>query len=266
LVGLLLVACGERSEDLLGEVKARGEIRIASDPNYAPQSFLKEDGTLDGFDVDVAREIARRLGVTPKFVTPEWDAVIAGNWDRQWDIVVASAAVTKERTEVLYFSVPYYYTPAQFAVRADLAAEVTRVEDFAGRVVCVGSSTTYEDYLNGRLELEGDAPFMQVHGVTVKTVASDAECIQALQAGSQEIEGVLTSLVLVTDAVSAGGPLVSVDAPVFYESLAVALDKSVPKSESLLAAIDEIIGQMHQDGTLTQLSLKWYGVDLTVKE
>ena len=88
---------------------------MGSVPNYAPQSFLKSDGTFEGFDIDVANEIAKRLGVTAKFETPDFSIVEAGNWAERFDISVGSVTITEKRKGTLDFNEPYYYTPAQMA-------------------------------------------------------------------------------------------------------------------------------------------------------
>ena len=92
LTALALVACGGAAEPeaaegtaadgLLGDILERGVVRVSTDPNYEPQSFLDESGEFIGFDVDVAREIATRLGVEVEFVTPDWDIITAGNEDQ----------------------------------------------------------------------------------------------------------------------------------------------------------------------------------------
>ena len=66
-------------EDLLDQVLAAGKLVVSTDPNYAPQSFLNADGELDGFDINVAQEVAKRLGVEVEFVTPDWDLITAAN-------------------------------------------------------------------------------------------------------------------------------------------------------------------------------------------
>lgn len=63
---------------------------MATDANWAPQSFLNDNNEMDGFDVDVAREIAKRMGVDIEFVTPDWSIITAGNWAGRWDISVGS--------------------------------------------------------------------------------------------------------------------------------------------------------------------------------
>jgi polar amino acid transport system substrate-binding protein len=151
---VLLAACGGGGDDLLAEIEDNGTIRISTDANYAPQSFLNDDGEFVGFDIDVAKEIASRLGVEVDFKTPDWDLITAGNWGGQWDMSVGSMTVTTARQEVLDFADPaYYYTPAQFAA-AD-GSGIDSLADVAGQTVCVGLSTTYETWLNGDIEALG---------------------------------------------------------------------------------------------------------------
>jgi ABC-type amino acid transport substrate-binding protein len=99
----------------LAQVCEAGVIVVSTDPAYPPQSFLNESGEYEGFDIDVAREIATRLGVEVEFTDPTFDAVVAGNWSGRWDMSVGSVTVTEDRTEVLDFTQPYYFTPAQMA-------------------------------------------------------------------------------------------------------------------------------------------------------
>jgi len=99
------------------EVCDAGVLIVSTDPAYPPQSFLNEStGEYEGFDIDVATEIATRLGVVVEFTDPTFDAVVAGGWGGRWDVSVGSVTVTEERKSVLDFTRPYYFTPAQMAV------------------------------------------------------------------------------------------------------------------------------------------------------
>jgi len=265
IASLLLSACGGAgAKDLLSTVKARGAMRVSTDPNYKPQSFLNEKGELDGFDIDVSKEVAKRLGVKVEFVTPDWDAITGGNWGGRWDASIGSMTITPDRKKALFFSTPYYYTPAQFAVPKD--STLASIDDLTGKTVCVGSSTTYEDYLNEKLTLEGETIIKQVKGAKAQTLPTDQECVQAFQAGRKEAQALLTAQPVVEDAIKAGAPIKKLGAPVYYEDLAAAMDKNVANSDSFVAAVTKAIEDMHKDGTLTKLSTKWYGVDLTKKQ
>ena len=99
----------------LAQVCEAGTIVVSTDPAYPPQSFLNDAGEYEGFDIDVANEIGQRLGVDVEFTDPTFDAVVAGNWSGRWDMSVGSVTVTEARMEVLDFTQPYYFTPAQMA-------------------------------------------------------------------------------------------------------------------------------------------------------
>ncbi len=268
--GLALSACGgatDSSNTLLGAIEESGKIRVSTDPNYEPQSFLDANGDFVGFDVDVAREIAQRLGVEAEFVTPDWDVITAGNWGGQWDMSVGSMTVTTDRQQILDFAEPaYYYTPAQFAA-ADNSG-IDQLADISGQVVCVGVSTTYETWLAGDMSALGlpDASIYEQPpaNVSVVPLSTDAECPQSIQAGRPEFQVFLTSNTVVEAAINSGVAVHRVGSPVFSENLAVAFDKnSELNDDTLVAKVSEIIQQMHDDGTLRELSLKWFGEDLS---
>ncbi len=251
-------------EDLLDQVMAAGKLLVSTDPNYAPQSFLNESGELDGFDVDVAKEVASRLGVDIEFVTPDWDLITAGNWGGRWDLSIGSMTPTEDRAQVLWFTDPYYYTPASFAVHRD-NADIAGPEDLSGKMVGLGTATTYEAYLNDQLNIMGGTvAFDPPSGVEVKPYTTDAEAIQDLALGDGvRLDAVMSAQPTIQQAIDSGVPLKYVGTPAFYEPLAFALDKSRGASEVMLAELNEIIAGMHEDGTLSDLSTEWYGIDLT---
>ena len=100
-------------------IKSNNELMIATDANWAPYSYINDAGEMEGFDVDVGREIAKRMGVEARFITPSWDIITSGNWNMRWDVSVGSMTPTETRSEVLNFPAVYYYTPAGFAVHTD---------------------------------------------------------------------------------------------------------------------------------------------------
>ncbi len=283
VVTLLLSACRGQAvqppSDLLSAIKARGYILVSTDPNYEPQSFLNPEGKrpadtrcpadaltsaeMQGFDVDVAIAVGKALGVETCFATPSWDAITAGNWADKWDISIGSMTITRERQKVLDFSIPYYYATAVVAVHKD--SGITSLDQLAGQALCVGTATTYETWLNGGdLGFPPSSIFAQPPAnVKVFALETDQECAQALAAGRKDFVGYVTSETVVNANVAAGMPVVKL-APVFAEELAAALDKASSLSNaSLLAEVNKIFETMHQDGTLSQLSVKWFGEDLT---
>jgi polar amino acid transport system substrate-binding protein len=261
-------ACADAPEgDLLATICEAGTIRVATDPAYPPQSELLPDGTFEGFDIDVANEIGERLGVEVQFETPNFDEVVAGSWAGRFDISVGSVTITSEREGVLDFTAPYYYTPAQML--ATEASGITDLEGLAGMTVCVGEATTYQSWLEGALQLAGGSPdpTEPPDGVEVTTFSTDTECADAVAGGRTEFEGWLTSSTTAAAALADGAAFVEVGDPVFFEALAVATDKAGPAHDALQAALDQIVAEMHEDGTLSGFSETWFdGLDLTVTE
>ena len=285
LASLVLSACGgsaSQASDLLGAINERGYILISTDPNYEPQSFLNTEGQrpadtkcpsdalttaeMQGFDVDVAIAIGDALGVETCFATPGWDLLTAGNWADKWDMSVGSMTITTSRQQVLDFSVPYYYTPAVVAVAAD--SGFTTLESLSGQALCAGVSTTYEYWLNNDMEnlgLPESSIYAKVpENVTVVPLDSDQECAQAIASGRTDFVGYVTSETVVDANLAAGMPVVKLEDVVYSEDLAAAFDKaSTLNTATLMAKVNEVFTAMHADGTLTELSNKWFGMDIT---
>lgn len=257
-------AAGPIPGGLLDFVTKAGTIRVSTDPQYPPQSELKPDGTFQGFDIDVAIEIAKRMGLEVKFETPSWDTITAGSWGGRWDLSVGSMTITSAREAVIAFSEPYYNTPAQMAASA--ASGITSLDGLAGKTICVGEATTYLDWINGTLDFGTESPTTKPpEGAQATTLSTDRLCAEAWMAGRTEFEGWLSSSTTVDAAIAEGLPLVKVGDPVFSEPLAAATDKSGPDPTDFIAKVNEILAAMHADGTLTKLSETWFGMDMTKK-
>jgi polar amino acid transport system substrate-binding protein len=251
---------------LLDKVLQAGTIKMSTDPQYPPQSELTADGEYQGFDIDVGTEIAKRLGVEIAFETPSWDVLTAGSWGGRWDFSVGSMTITKPRLEVLDFTDPYYYTPAQMAVRSD--SGITTLDGLAGKTICVAIATTYLDWINGALEFGVETPqATPPEGAQATTLDTDRLCAEAWKAGRTDFDGWLSSATTVQDAIDDGLPVMKVGDPVFYEPLAAAFDKSGPDPSDMVSRVNEILAEMRADGTLKAMSEKWFdGLDLTVEQ
>ena len=255
----------EEPADLLSEIQERGTLRVATDPQYPPQSSLNDEtGEWEGFDIDVATEIANRLGVEIEFVTPGWESIIAGNWGDQFDLSVGSMTVTPERDEVLHFATPYYYTPAAVAVREEDAGTMTDVEsDFDGATIGVCGGCTYEFYLDGSLEIPGEEIEFVIDDADIRTYNTDVPAIKDLEVG--RLDAAISSLTTLQGAQEEGSAIEIVD-NVFYEPLSVAVDRnSSLDPTSFIEELDRIVQEMHADETLSALSEEWFGQDLSTK-
>ena len=243
-------------------------LRASTDPAYPPQSFQTQSGEFKGFDIDVTKEIARRMGVKVEWQTPDWTVITAGNWNGRWDLSVGSMTVTPERKEVLYFTPPYYYTPAAAVHKEN--TDITNIEtDLDGKRIGVCAACTYEQYLNRTLNIPGEEIEFVVDNPQIETYDTDTDAIQDLELGDGlRLDAAMSALPTLQGAVEAGKPIKIVGDPLYYEPLAVAIDKEAPQDpKPLLNEVSRIIEEMHQDGTLSELSKKWYdGTDLTKKQ
>ncbi len=258
--------CASDPADLLAEVCEEGVLTVSTDPAYPPQSSLNEQtGEYEGFDIDVATEIAERLGVEVAWEAPTWDIITAGSWNGRWDTTVGSMTPTNERQEVLYFTEPYNYTPAVVVVTADNDEVSDLSTDLDGKKVGSCSPCTYSAFLEKKLAIDGYEFDFIIDDAEISGYDTDTTALEDLVNG--RLDAVITSVTTAEGYIDAGNPVKIVGDPVFYEPLSVGFDKSSdPSSESLYEAVDEIVAEMHEDGTLTSMSEQWYGLDLTTKQ
>jgi len=282
-ISFVLTACGggeTQAEDKLAEVQERGTLIVSSDPAYPPQSELvpnavrpadtkcandqKTSAELTGFDIDVSVEIAKRLGLEACFVTPDWTLITSGNWADRWDVSVGSMTVTPERMTNLYFSQPYYTTPAAFFVHTDNTT-YTQPADLSGKKIGACTGCTYDAYLSQTLSIPGEEITFVVEDPEFAGYETDSFALDDLALGDGvRLDAVLTAQPTGVQAIQSGKPIVQLGDPVFFEYLAAAIDKKGSLDpESFVAKLDEIIQAMHQDGTLVKLSQQYYGLDLT---
>jgi len=215
----------------------------------------------------VAEEIAKRIGVEVEWQTPSWDVITAGNWNGRWDLSVGSMTPIPDRRKVLHFSPAYYYVPAAVAVH-ETNTDITDSEtDLDGKMIGVCAACTYEAYLEGSLNIPGEYEYV-VDDPQVKTYDTDSSAIQDLALGAGvRLDAVTSSLYTLKEAQKSGTPIKVVGYPLFYEPLAAAIDKEAPADpQPLVDEVSKTIREMHEDGTLTELSQKWYGIDLTKRQ
>ena len=251
--------------EVLDRVLAAKNLKVATDASWAPQSFMNDKNEMDGFDVDIAKEIGKHLGVSVEFVTPGWDIITAGNWQGRWDMHVGSMTPTKKRAEIFDFPAVYYYTPAAVAVHKDSKAE--KLADLDGKVVGATATSTFDAYANHDLTLDAaGAPSFtyEFKAGEVKSYANSTTAFDDLRLGDgARLDAVVSSLPSILDAEKAGYPIKQLGKPVFFEPLAVAIEHG---DKELGEKIAEAVEAMKADGTLSKLSVKWYGVDYTVTQ
>lgn len=241
---------GKAPSGLAAEIVERGSVLVSTDANYAPQSSVnKTTGELEGFDIDVALAMGEALGLDVEFKKVQWETVIPGLQTGKWNVSIGSMTITPEREETVDFTEPYYYTSGQVFVKKG-GPQIAGVDDLAGKTVGVGAATTYYDFL--KKESTAD----------VKTYPTDADAFPDLRNGN--LDFAMTAGPTGQQAILEGQPFDFSGAPLYYEDLAFAINQG---EGDWLQMLNYAVGMMHEDGTLTELSKKWYnGLDLTVKE
>ena len=255
-----------REDDLLDEVLTAGVLVVATDPNYAPWSFLNDQGELDGFDVDVAKEVARRLGVALEFQTPPWSEVVAGYWAAVWDVSIGSMTPTDQRALVLWFTDPYYFWSASFAIHQDNTT-FTSVTQLAGQRVGVAEWSLNEAYLEGTLDVQDYGRVISYpppESVTICSYPNDQAAVVDLAVGDGVIlDAILSSQLFIHSVIEEGVPIKTLGTSAFSDPVVFALDQDRGPSDLMIAALNGIIADMHDDGTLASISIKWLDIDIT---
>ena len=236
--------------DLLSQIKARGEIIVATEGTWAPFTYHDENDELVGYDVEVAKAVADKLGVTATFVEGEFDGLLAGVEGGRYDMVANGVNVTPERAEAYSFSDPYLYDSTVVIVRDDYD-EIHSMEDLAGKTTANTSTSTY-------------AMLAEEYGATTQGVDDFAQTIELLKGG--RIDATLNSSVTFSYFLSqqpdAGVKVAVSDAP---QELALAMSNS-EDAATLVEAVNQALGELRESGELAALSEKYFGSDLTNAE
>jgi len=264
----------------LARILDLGVLVIATDADYAPQSELQQGvpraadtrcaanqytaNQLAGMDIDVARELARRLGVEPCFVTPPWSQIVGGSWAGHWDVSVGSMVITPERMQVLYFAQPYTSGSAVPFVHRDNQT-FTGASSLSGKRIGVCVGCAYEAYLNHSLEIPTQDIQFLIDDAVIVGYDTDTTALADLALGDgTRLDAVLTDPDTGQREISKGMPIKQLGGPLYHDFVAPAIDKrSSDDPLPLLARLNEIVQQMHRDGTLSRLSLQYYGSDST---
>lgn len=227
---------------VLDEIKSRGHLSMAMGGKYPPFNFINENNELDGFDVDIGKEIAKRLGVEAKPVTTEWDGIIPGLIAGKYDIVLGSLAITEERKQKVDF-VHYYTSGAAIIVPED--SDISGAEELAGVTVGVGLGTTYEAKA---IEL----------GADVKTYSASVDAFTDMING--RVQAVISDKLLTLYGIQEKGyPFKLIGETLFDELCGIAIRK---EDKDLQEEIARIVDEMKADGTYTEISEKWFGTDI----
>ena len=246
--GSASLAAGPVPADRLATIQSNGKLVVALEGAWQPWSFHDESDTLVGYDVEVSRAIAEKLGVEPEYVESDWDSLFAGLDAGRYDLVCNGVEVTEERAKTYDFTTPYGYIHTALAVRKD-NEDIKSFEDLAGKTTANSLASTY-------MELA------ESYGATVQGIDTLEETIQLLTAG--RIDATLNADVSFYDYLNvhpdADFKLVAQTEEASH--VAIPLVKG-DTTASLLDAINNAIDELRADGTLKELSEKYFGQDIS---
>ena len=236
------------ADDQLSAIQNRGTLIVALEGAWQPWSFHDASDTLVGYDVEVSRAIAEKLGVEPEYVESDWDSLFAGLDAGRYDLVCNGVEVTEERAKTYDFTTPYAYIHTALAVKKDNDT-ITRFEDLKGKTTANSLASTY-------MELA------ESYGATVQGIDTLEETIQLLTAG--RIDATLNADVSFYDYLNvhpdADFKIVAQTEEASH--VAIPLRKG-EASASLLDAINAAIDALRADGTLTEISERYFGQDIS---
>ncbi len=127
-----------------GSAMAQEKLIIGTEGAYPPFNNLEADGSLVGFDIDIAKALCEEMKVSCEFVTQDWDGIIPALQAKKFDAIIASMSITPERLEKVDFSKKYYNTPPAAAVPKD--SPITDLAGLKGKTIGAQSSTTHANY------------------------------------------------------------------------------------------------------------------------
>jgi cystine transport system substrate-binding protein len=245
---LLLLAALPASADSLAAIKQRGTLRIGCEGTYSPFCYQDEQGTLVGFDVDVARAVADKIGLKAQFLPSKWEGILAALDSGRFDVVANQVTISEERKKVYDFSEPYTYSGLQILVRKDRVKDIKGPDDLAGKKVGVLLGTNHEQWLKEH------APKAEI-----STYDEDATRNQDLLVG--RIDAILNDRLIVGSVEKIyGGTIVPAGGLLSETRQAMAIKKGDPE---LVAAINQALAALSADGTMKKISEKWFSTDVT---
>ena len=245
---LTMAVSAKGSDDLLETIQERGTIIVGLEGDWAPWSYVDENDELTGYDVEVAKAIADKLGVEIQIVPGEWDGLFAGMDAGRYDMVVNGVEVTEERADKYDFSTPYAYIRTALIVKGDHDS-IKTFEDLKGKKTANSIASTYMN-------------LAESYGATCYGVSTLDETLTMVLQG--RVDATLNAIVSFTDymAQHPDSNLKVVATTEDASNVAIPMRKG-DETASLREAVNKAIDELREDGTLSELSIRFFGEDIS---
>jgi len=249
LVALVLVLTGCSSNKNASDTKTKGTLTIGLEGTYAPYSY-RENGKLDGFEVEYGKAVAKKLGLKAKFVPTKWDSLIAGLNSKTFDVVINNVAENASRKKAYIFSEPYIYSKSVVITKD--GSGINSVDDIKGQKIAAGTGT--DNYNHAKH-----------FGATVVPATDFQTAMSMIDQG--RVKGAFNSkeafLTWKKDHKSTDLKYIEIPASKLPVSeIAPIYNK---KSTKLSKEVTKATKELYKDGTMKKLSVKYFGEDITKK-
>ena len=237
------------AQDLLEQIRAKGEIVIATEGTWSPWTFHDKEGKLTGYDIEVGRLIAQKLGVKPQFVEGKWDGLLAGISAGRYDIMINGVDMTPERQKVYRFTEPYAYNRTVVMVSAQNDS-IKSTQDLKGKVTANTISSTY-------------AEIAEKYGAKVDGVDDLNQTFELLLSG--RIDATLNAEVVYYDYMKVHPQAAIKIAAIDEQVTSVGIPLKKEGTEKLQTELNKILSDLRSSGELTKLSNQFFGTDISKK-
>jgi polar amino acid transport system substrate-binding protein len=245
---LFFAGCAPKSED--GMTIKKGTLMIGMEITYPPLEYKDENNNPAGFDVELGKAIAAKMGLKAEFIDTAWDGIFAGVESDKYDCVISGVTITPERLAAHNFSKPYIGNAMAIVLMKGSPLSITRPEDLAGKGISYQAETTADffmaDYAANGLQF------------TPYEYDSVMHCFDEMTLG--RVDAVVTDLLVAVDYVSPADSLFEI---VWQgqadEKFGICMKKG---SDALTAAVDKAVDELFADGTMLKLSQDIFKLDM----
>lgn len=254
LAVLVLAACGNNDnktkkseENALKTIQKNGELTVGIMGTYAPYNYMNDKKEYDGFDVDIAKELAKRLGIKAKFVAQDFSGLIPGLQKGKFDMLVSQVTITPERQKQIDFTKPYITNEVKVIVK-ESNTKIKSSDDFKGKTIGVGLGTNDEAYLRNDL-------MPKVGNFKINTYDDVITTLKDLDAG--RIDATINNVYALKPIVEENGyKIKAVGDAIKADKAAVAVKKG---NTELVDALNDALAEMKKDGKYKEIFVKWFG-------